>query len=113
MEPADHFPVIFAEAAFVSRGPGEDAGVVFIPVVGPLDPFQIGRQPLCLVSDPRLVPLGIIAGAGGKPGGKAVGLNVGFQHHIEAHPVAQLQELRAGGIVRGTDAVDVQLLHPG
>ncbi len=44
---------------------------------------------------------------------KAVGLEVAFQDHPEAHLVGDVQQTRMRRVMAGADRVDVELLHQG
>ena len=110
LRPPEHDLKVAAVAALVAHAPEDHRGVVFIPLHRAPDAVHIGFLPGRIVGD---------HGGGGAavrnvsalPGDKAVGLQICLVHHIEAHLVAKVEEFRGGRIMRGADAVDIQLLH--
>ena len=111
-KPLDHFPMVLTVAAFISGRPCKNAGLVLIPMIRPLYPVEERRQPLSAVSGPcwisvhavKAIPTCCAAE-------KSVRFQICFQHHIETHLIAEQKELGVRRIMRGTDAVDIQLFH--
>ena len=92
LQPAVHGAVVGAHAGLVPQAPDDDAGVVLIPQAHVHGTGEVG-----------LGPAGVIAEAAAI----AVGLQVGFVHHVEAQLVAQVVEQVVLGIVAGAHGVEV------
>ena len=103
LEPAVHGVGVFGAAGLVAQGPHQDTAVPveLVPAIEPGDPVQIPGLPAGVVGD-QIVARGQMVGPG------AVGLQVVFVDDVEAQLLRQLQEQGIGGIVGGTDCVDVE-----
>ena len=113
-QPLDHFVVIVTVSAFVSGGPGEDTGMIFVPVICPGHSLHIGFPPLGLVADPLGITVQAVVSAGISfrlTHAETMGLNVCLQHYIKTQFVAIFQETRCRRIVGSSHAVDVQAFH--
>ena len=109
--PADHFHMVAAMAAFVARGPDDDAGMVLEILHHPLHPLQKFISPFCLGAGPGIGLHIVIIRNIGQTAQETVGLDIRFTDHIQADLIAELNKSRCGRIMRGADAVHIQLLH--
>jgi len=91
---------VHAGASLVSERPHDDAGVVSVAAHHAFGAIEVRLLPLRLVTQ-RLIP--VVA--------HAVGLNVGFVHHVDAVLIAELIPVSVVHVVRATDGIDVEPLE--
>ena len=101
-EEIGHSHNVGAAEGFIAAGPEQNGNVVFIPLEHGFGPVQNAFSPF---GDAAGNIPGGIHGHALLPG--AVGLQIGFIHHIDAVFVAQVIPFGAVGIVAGADGIDV------
>ena len=109
--PFQHGNMVAAVAAFVSGGPDDDAGMIFIHLHHALHATQEFGLPIGHGAGPGIGLHIVIIGHIGQPAQEAVGFDIRFADHIEAQFIAHFDEFRRRRVMGGADAVDVHVLH--
>ncbi len=89
---AVHSVRIAPAAGFVAQAPHNDGRMELIPVEKPAGTIQVMQLPGRIVADMVVI-------RGQTLGPAAMGLQIGFIHHIDAQLIAQLQQIGIRGIV--------------
>ncbi len=95
--------IVGAERALVAGRPADDAGVILVSLHHALGAVHVLPQPFGEVGG----MLGLVVAV------QAVRLDVGLVDHVKAVFVAELEHLRALGIVTHANGVEVETLHEG
>ena len=99
--PFGHLTQVLPGTGLVAQGPHDDAGVVLVPLHGPLYPVEVGCAPARVVG--RVVPPLHVT--------ETVGFQVALVDHPQAELVAQVEKVGVRRVVAGAYGVDVVLLH--